>query len=223
MSETPLQTPEKPTVQAAFLPKIDEEGAKALACSWIESQNISSRKQQYRIGRAVMIYYPFWEFIREDGSLTKTVYRPACGTLMTDLQKIQRTISPNEALPENLTTLPITVSAEYYYPEIHGIPRGERLAAVPFWLISYKINKSIYMLKIDAETGLVLPEWHPFKERVSWRKIAAVSFIPLVLISLVAVLLHPALFILDAAVVIFLVYQSRMFSLISSREDENGS
>lgn len=80
------------------------------------------------------------------------------------------------------------------------------------------------MLKIDAETGLVLPEWHPFKEHVNWRKIALVAFIPLVLISMTAILLHPALFILDAAVVIFLVYQSRMFSLINEKkEGGNGS
>ena len=172
----------------------------------------------------LMVYYPFWEFIREDGSKIKTLYRPACGTLMTDLQKMNRTKSLTEDIPENLTTLPISINASYYYPEIHGIPRGERLVAVPFWLISYKINKSIYMLKIDAETGLVLPEWHPFKEQVNWRKIALVAFIPLVLISMTAILLHPALFILDVAVVVFLVYQSRMFSLISEKkEGGNGS
>ena len=83
-----------------------------------------------------------------------------------------------------------------------AIPRGERLVAVPFWLISYKIDKSVYMLKIDAETGEVLPEWHPYKESINWKKIAAAAFVPLVLISLTAVLLHPVLFILDAAVVI---------------------
>jgi hypothetical protein len=224
MAHTPPKPAEKPNIQAAVLPQIDEERAKELAREWIESNNLPPKKQSYRIGKAVMVYYPFWEFIREDGSKIKTLYRPACGTLMTDLQKMNRTKSLTEDIPENLTTLPISINASYYYPEIHGIPRGERLVAVPFWLISYKINKSIYMLKIDAETGLVLPEWHPFKEQVNWRKIALVAFIPLVLISMTAILLHPALFILDAAVVIFLVYQSRMFSLISEKkEGGNGS
>lgn len=223
MADTPHQALENPEIRAAVLPKIGEEEAKALARSWIESQNILSRKQSYRIGRAVLVYYPFWEFVREDGSEMKTLYRPACGTLMTDLQKMVRSSSPSEEIPENLTTLPVTVDAAYYYPEIYGIPRGERLVAVPFWLISYKIHKSIYMLKIDAETGVALPEWHPFKEQINWRKIALISFIPLVLISLTAILLHPALFILDAAVVIFLVHQSRMFSLIKQKEAENGS
>lgn len=225
MSETPLQNPEKPTVQAVFLPQIDEEGAKALACSWIESQNLSSRKQPYRIGRAVMVYYPFWEFVREDGNETKTIYRPACGTLMTDLQKLTRSSPPSEDFAGDITTLPATVDAAYYYPETHGISRGERLTAVPFWLISYKIDKSVYMLKIDAETGAVMPEWYPYKESVNWKKIALIAFIPLVLISLTAVLLHPVLFILDLVFVIFLVYQSRMFSLIrvKSEEGKNGS
>lgn len=224
MADTPPKPAEKPNIQAAVLPQIDEERAKELAREWIESNNLPPKKQSYRIGKAVMVYYPFWEFIREDGSKIKTSYRPACGTLMTDLQKMNRTKSLTEDIPENLTTLPISINASYYYPEIHGIPRGERLVAVPFWLISYKINKSTYMLKIDAETGLVLPEWHPFKEQVNWKKIALVAFIPLVLISMIAILLHPALFILDAAVVIFLVYQSRMFSLISEKkEGRNGS
>ena len=224
MAYTPPKAADKPDIQAAVLPQIDEERAKELTREWIESNNLPPKKQSYRIGKAVMVYYPFWEFIREDGSKIKTSYRPACGTLMTDLQKMNRTKSLTEDIPENLTTLPISINASYYYPEIHGIPRGERLVAVPFWLISYKINKSIYMLKIDAETGLVLPEWHPFKEHVNWRKIALVAFIPLVLISMTAILLHPALFILDAAVVIFLVYQSRMFSLISEKkEGGNGS
>ncbi|HJJ51546.1 MAG TPA: hypothetical protein O0X55_00175, partial [Methanocorpusculum sp.] len=64
-----------------------------------------------------------------------------------------------------------------------------------------------------------------FKESVNWKKIAAVSFVPLILISLIAVLLHPVFFILDVAVVIFLVYQSKMFSLINERrkEEQNGS
>ena len=224
MAYTPPKAADKPDIQAAVLPQIDEERAKELTREWIESNNLPPKKQSYRIGKAVMVYYPFWEFIREDGSKIKTSYRPACGTLMTDLQKMNRTKSLTEDIPENLTTLPISINASYYYPEIHGIPRGERLVAVPFWLISYKINKSIYMLKIDAETGLVLPEWHPFKEQVNWRKIALVAFIPLVLISMTAILLHPALFILDAAVVVFLVYQSRMFSLISEKkEGGNGS
>ena len=224
MAYTPPKAADKPDIQAAVLPQIDEERAKELTREWIESNNLPPKKQSYRIGKAVMVYYPFWEFIREDGSKIKTLYRPACGTLMTDLQKMNRTKSLTEDIPENLTTLPISINASYYYPEIHGIPRGERLVAVPFWLISYKINKSIYMLKIDAETGLVLPEWHPFKEQVNWRKIALVAFIPLVLISMTAILLHPALFILDVAVVIFLVYQSRMFSLISEKkEGGNGS
>jgi hypothetical protein len=224
MAYTPPKPAEKPNIQAAVLPQIDEERAKELTREWIESNNLPPKKQSYRIGKAVMVYYPFWEFIREDGSKIKTLYRPACGTLMTDLQKMNRTKSLTEDIPENLTTLPISINASYYYPEIHGIPRGERLVAVPFWLISYKINKSIYMLKIDAETGLVLPEWHPFKEQVNWRKIALVAFIPLVLISMTAILLHPALFILDVAVVVFLVYQSRMFSLISEKkEGGNGS
>ena len=224
MAYTPPKAADKPDIQAAVLPQIDEERAKELTREWIESNNLPPKKQSYRIGKAVMVYYPFWEFIREDGSKIKTLYRPACGTLMTDLQKMNRTKSLTEDIPENLTTLPISINASYYYPEIHGIPRGERLVAVPFWLISYKINKSIYMLKIDAETGLVLPEWHPFKEHVNWRKIALVAFIPLVLISMTAILLHPALFILDAAVVVFLVYQSRMFSLINEKkEGGNGS
>ena len=224
MAYTPPKAADKPDIHAAVLPQIDEERAKELTREWIESNNLPPKKQSYRIGKAVMVYYPFWEFIREDGSKIKTLYRPACGTLMTDLQKMNRTKSLTEDIPENLTTLPISINASYYYPEIHGIPRGERLVAVPFWLISYKINKSIYMLKIDAETGLVLPEWHPFKEQVNWRKIALVAFIPLVLISMTAILLHPALFILDAAVVIFLVYQSRMFSLINEKkEGGNGS
>jgi len=224
MAYTHPKAADKPDIQAAVLPQIDEERAKELTREWIESNNLPPKKQSYRIGKAVMVYYPFWEFIREDGSKIKTLYRPACGTLMTDLQKMNRTVSLTEDIPENLTTLPISINASYYYPEIHGIPRGERLVAVPFWLISYKINKSIYMLKIDAETGLVLPEWHPFKEQVNWRKIALVAFIPLVLISMTAILLHPALFILDVAVVVFLVYQSRMFSLISEKkEGGNGS
>ena len=225
MADTPPQAFEKPEVRAAFLPQIDEEQAKALTREWIEGQNILARKESYRIGRAVLVYYPFWEFIREDGSQMKTIYRPACGTLMTDLQKLTRAGTPSEELPANLTTLPITISAEYYYPDIYGLPRGERLVAVPFWLISYKINKSIYMLKVDAETGAVLPEWHPFREPVNWRKLALIAFIPLVVISLIAILLHPALFILDAAVVIFLVYQSGMLSRISTKlkEGENGS
>lgn len=216
---------EKPEIQAAVLPQIDEERAKALACEWIESQNFFSKKQPYRIGRAVLVYYPFWEFIREDGAQTKTIFHPACGTLMTDLQKLQRNTEASEILPPIITTLPITIDAAYYYPQTHGIPRGERLVAVPFWLISYKIQKSIYMLKIDAETGNVLPEWHPFKESVNWKKIAAAAFIPLILISLAAILLHPLLFILDAAVVIFLVYQSRMFPLMKEKQKEgqNGS
>lgn len=225
MADIPRNSSEKPEIRAAVLPQIDEEKAKALACEWIESQNFFSRKQSYRIGRAVLVYYPFWEFIREDGAQTKTILRPACGTLMTDLQKLHRKTPPEETLPQDLTTLPITIDAAYYYPETHGIPRGERLVAVPFWLISYKIQKSIYMLKIDAETGDVMPEWHPFKESVNWKKIAVAALIPLIVISLIAILLHPIFFILDLAVVIFLVYQSRMFSLINEKrkEGENGS
>ncbi len=211
-------------IQGVSPPNIGEDEAKSRTREWIESQNFFSKKQPYRIGKAVMVYYPYWEFIREDGSKIKTFYRPACGTLMTDLQKLNRPTPPSEIPPENLATLPITINPSYYYSDIHGIPRGERLVAIPFWLISYKVDKSIYMLKIDAETGDAMPEWHPFKESVNWRKIAIISFIPLVLISFAAILIHPFFFIIDALLVIFLIYQSRMFALIKpEEEDKNGS
>ena len=50
MSDTPPKAAEKPNIQAAVLPQIDEERAKELACEWIESNNLPQRKQSYRIG-----------------------------------------------------------------------------------------------------------------------------------------------------------------------------
>ncbi|MBE6069621.1 MAG: hypothetical protein E7211_18315, partial [Clostridium lundense] len=102
MADTPPKAAEKSNIQAAVLPQIDEEQAKELAREWIESNNLPLKKQSYRIGKAVMVYYPFWEFVREDGSKIKTSYRPACGTLMTDLQKINRAVSLTEEIPKNL-------------------------------------------------------------------------------------------------------------------------
>lgn len=225
MDDTPISPQDNPAISAFVIPKIDETKARELACAWIESQNFFTRKDTYRIGKAVMVYYPFWEFVREDGNNIKTLYRPACGTLMTDLQKYSLNGELSTDVPDNFTALPTTINSSYYHQYIHGIARGERLVAVPFWLISYKFEHSIFMLKIDAGDGSAMPEWHPFKESINWRKIALIAFIPLTIISFAAVLLHPALFVLDLAIVIYLIYRGKMFSIINAKRKEgnNGS
>lgn len=226
MADIPKEPPAELTCTGIIAPRVSEEQARETAREWLESQAYPAvQKHGYRFGRAVMVYYPFWCFYREDGMENKIIYRPACGTLLTGLQSLPRMSCEASPVPEDASILPATIQSAVYHPELHGIPRDEKLIAVPFWLISYKIQNIIYMLKIDADTGVVMPEWHPVKEPVNWKKTALISFIPLCLISLAAVYVHPALFIFAAALVIFLFYQSEMIGAINlkRREGKNGS
>ncbi len=214
------------TCRGIIAPRVSEEQAIELSRLWIDAQDYPVvQKNGCRFGKAVMVYYPFWCFYREDGKQNKTIYRPACGTLLTGMQNLIRTTPEIIPTPANVSILPVTVSASVYQPELHGISRGEDLIAIPFWLVSYKIKNIIYMLKIDGETGEVFPEWHPIREPVNWRKTALISFIPLCFISIIAIYIHPALFILAAGLVIFFLYQSEMLSVINTkrREGKNGS
>ncbi|MDO5845850.1 MAG: hypothetical protein Q4Q04_02890 [Methanocorpusculum sp.] len=226
MADTPHDPPADFTCTGVAAPRISEEQARETAREWLDSQGYPSvQKHGYRFGRAVMVYYPFWCYYREDGLENKIIYRPACGTLMTGLQSLRRTTDEFIPVPEDASILPATINAGVYQHDLHGIPRGEKLIAIPFWLISYKIQNSIYMLKIDAETGAVMPEWHPIKEPVNWKKTALIAFIPVCLISLIAIYIHPALFIFAAGIIIFLLYQSEMIGVLNlkRREGKNGS
>ncbi len=77
------------------LPLIDEERAREIVREWLESDThpfIPDDKM--RFGKAVMLYYPFWKYSREDGGADVTVYRPACGTLLSGLQRENTEIIP---------------------------------------------------------------------------------------------------------------------------------
>ena len=187
------------------------------------------KTEPFRIGKAVLIYCPFWQFTREDGSKIRKIYRPAFGTILTDVQEMEGLTEEEIQPTSDMNTIAPTLNAEYYYPTVYGIPRGEKIVGIPFWLISYKMEKSIYMLKINATNGEIIPEWHPIKETVNWAKIIMLSFIPVLVLTTLSILVHPAIFILVAAYVIYLIYASNMLSLLNKKRraeeegEENGA
>lgn len=209
----------KKPLNAEFVqkPETSEEEAKSIAERWI-SENILKKKETFRFGKAVLVYYPFWRFLREDGNELKIICRPACGTLLSDIQTLSPKSEPVPIADEKI--LPSTINASYYYSSLYGIPRGEMLVGIPFWLISYKYQNSIYMLKIDAESGTVIPEWHAFKDPMNWVKIALMAFLPIMIISLLAVLFHPAIFIAGAIYLIILLCYSKMLAILNTKREE---
>jgi len=193
-------------VETIFKAKVaTEEEAIEIANTYLEEirPDASWRKgEPYRLGKSVLVYLPFWQFKREDGNELKTIYRPAFGTLMSNIQKLEN-IDGEE---ENTGIIPnmrdVSLNAEYYYPTLNGVPRGEKLIGIPFWFVSYKMVKSIFMMKILATTGEVIPEWHPIKETVNWAKIIGLSFIPVLILSILGVVIHPLIFIIVVAYII---------------------
>lgn len=203
-------------------PQISEDEARYLTREWLEI-NVLKKKDTYRIGKAVLVYYPFWRYIREDGNETKIICKPAFGTLFADIQTLSPKTVPIDRTDEDI--VPATIEAKHYYPELYGLARGEMLVGIPFWLVSYKYKNSVYMLKIDAEIGTVIPEWHPFKDPINWRKIALITFIPIFIITVLAILLHPIFFVFDALYLIALLWHSKMMAILNTKREEglNGS
>lgn len=206
-----------PEVKLIQKPHVSEEDARRLAGEWIAA-NILMKKDVYRFGRAVMVYYPFWRYVREDGGELTTICKPACGTILHNVQTLVPQEDPVPATTEQ--TLPVTINADYYYPELYGIPRKENLVGVPFWLISYKYKNSIYMLKLDAQTGTVIPEWHPFKDPINWPKIAMLAGIPVLILSMLGILIHPLFFVVVVVFVLVLLGYSRMLALLNTKREE---
>jgi len=208
-------------VSTIFTAKItDKEEAISLAEEYLNEirPDASWRKgEPYRIGKAAIVYYPFWQFTQEDGGVVKTIYKPAFGTIMTNIQEFVDIDGIEEKTGIIPNMLDATLDAEYYYPYLNGINRGEKLIGIPFWLVSYKMMKSIYMMKILAINGEVIPEWHPIKETVNWAKIILLSFVPVLILSILGILLHPTIFILVAAYIIYLIYESNMLSLLKKK------
>ncbi|ABN06202.1 hypothetical protein Mlab_0024 [Methanocorpusculum labreanum Z] len=226
MAEIPEGIPAPLQCSGVIAPQIDEARARELAREWLESDtNPFIPEDKIRFGKAVMLYYPFWRYVREDGCTDVTVYRPACGTLLSGLQNMHRDDNEIVPIPDEANILPATIQSFVYYPELHGIARSEDLIGIPLWLISYKVKKSIYMVEVDAASGKIYEEWHPIKEPVNWRKTALIASIPLMILSLIAVYFSPWLFLLVAAVLIFFLYQSEMLGMINlkRREGKDGA
>lgn len=204
--------------------KIPEDRAIELVKDWLEIPRIEISdprvKNKLRFGKAVLVYYPFWKFYYEDGGVDKILFRPACGTLFTGLQDMQRENTPGETLTNDISVLPATVDSSVYLPELHGIHRSEELIAVPLWLISYKVKKSIYMVEVDGENGKVYEEWHPVKETVNWKKTALIIFIPMMVLSFLAVFFSPWIYILVVLLLFLFLYQSNMISMINLKRKE---
>lgn len=221
MAEPPEGIPSPLQCSGVITPQINEEQARKIAAKWLGSDTkpfISSEK--IRFGKAVMLYYPFWKYVREDGGTDVAVYRPACGMLLSGMQDMQRSYTMITPIPEDADIVPATVYSHVYYPDLYGIARGEELIGIPIWLISYKVKKSIYMVEVDGETGDVYEEWHPLKAPVDWKKTAGIVLIPMLVLSGVAVFVSPWLFFLVAAVVIFFLYKSEMLGVIDLKREE---
>ena len=226
MADTPEGIPAPLTCSGVVAPLINEERAREIAGGWLDGEkNPFIPKDTIRFGKAVMIYYPFWKFAREDGGENVIVYRPACGTLLSGLQDLKRDNAPVVPIPAEADILPAMVYSTVYLPELHGIARGEDLIGIPLWMLSYKVKKSIYMMVIDGESGMVYPGWHPVKEPVVWRKTALIAFIPMIILSMIAVYVSPWFFILVGALLIFFLYRSQMFGMMSTRyaEEKDGT
>jgi len=178
-------------------------------------------KDKYRLGRAVMVYYPFWRYTCEDGMELITICKPACGTILHNVQTI---IPTTDFVPAgNEEIIPASIDAPYYYPDLYGIRREEKLVGIPFWLVSYKYQNSIYMLKLDAVTGAVIPEWHPFKDPVNWPKIAMLAGIPVFIMSMCSILLHWVFCIIMILYVLVLLGYSRMLAILNTKRAEEES
>ena len=210
-------SPQSLIVKKIQRPRVNEKEAKFLTEIWLE-KNILKKKETFRIGKAVLVYYPFWRYVREDGDETKIICKPAFGTMLTDIQTMSPEEDPVDAGDEEI--VPPTINASYYYPELYGLPRGETLIGIPFWLISFKYKNSVYMLKIEAGRGVAIPEWHPFKDPVNWKKIALLAFIPTFLLCGIAVLIHPIFYAVAAVYLIILLWHSKMLALLNNKHEE---
>ncbi|HJJ38920.1 MAG TPA: hypothetical protein O0X42_02175, partial [Methanocorpusculum sp.] len=62
--------------------------------------------------------------------------------------------------------------------------------------------------------------WHAFKDPVNWVKIALLAFLPIMIISLLAVLFHPAIFIIGAVYFIILMCYSKMLAILNTKREE---
>jgi hypothetical protein len=213
---------ERPICSRVVSPRIDEETARDIVHKWICSDKIPFvPNEKIRFGKAVMVYYPFWCYRREDGGKNKTNCRPACGTLLTGLQDMKYYHDAKIIeTPKDAVVLPVTVNSSVYLPELHGIARGEELIGVPLWLISYKTKRNIYMIEVEAYSGLVLPEWHPIEEPVNWKRTAVTALIPIFLMSFAAIYFNPWIFVIVAIMVFTFLYQSEMLGIVAMRENE---
>lgn len=226
MADSETQTPFHLECEGVFAVKIKQEEAIETAGKWLGTDNIKARqKDKIRFGKAVLVYYPFWRYYREDGGEYITVYRPACGTLLTGFQNMHREETEIIPIPDDIRLIQPTVKSSVYLPDLHGIERGESLIAIPFWVISYKFKNTIYMIEVDGVSGEVYPEWHPIKEPVNWSKTAIYCFLPMLILSLIGVYAAPWLFILIAAILLVLIYKSKMIGLINvkRREGKDGT
>lgn len=226
MADTPDGNAAPLTCSGVIPPLINEEKIREIVRKWLDSKiNPFIRDSEIRIGKAVLIYYPFWKFSREDGGEDVIVYRPACGTLLPGMQNMARENTKTMPVPEDANILPVTAYSSVYLPDLHGIARGEELIAIPFWLVSYKVKNSIYMITADGETGVIYPSWHPVKEPVNWKKTALIAFIPMALISILAVYVSPWFFLFVIALLIFFFYQSQMIGVIDlkCKEGKDGA
>jgi hypothetical protein len=206
-------------------PRVTEEEARNIVREWLSSDLLPILPENMvRFGKAVMVYMPFWRYIREDGGETKILYRPACGTFLTGVQDVSRPNVTVEDIPNDIDVIPAVIGSSVYLPELHGIARSEQLIAVPLWLISYKAGRSIHMVEVDGVSGEVYPEWHPIKEPVNWRRTALIAFVPMFVLSAAAVYLNTWIFVLVLLLLAVFLYQSEMLGIINLRqqEEQNG-
>lgn len=124
MAETSEGIPAPLQCSGVIAPRIDEARAREIVREWVESDTkpfIPDDKIGF--GKAVMLYYPFWKYSREDGGTDVTIYRPAFGTLLSGLQRDGSETIP---VPDDANILPATIYSSVYYPALADQLQSEK-------------------------------------------------------------------------------------------------
>ncbi|MCP1662870.1 MULTISPECIES: hypothetical protein [Methanocalculus] len=161
---------------------INEDKAKAIFRRWTAGPLMAKELEKgAEITSFTKIYFPVYQFKRDENGREKILVRPAKGTTLPGMQELKippgditlydSSFDAGDALVEE-----VEINMDAYLEEMPGTPKEQSLIYFPIYSVTYSFNGEEFNAIIDGSGGTVYAGTFPTRSSFPYMLVAGAGF-----------------------------------------------